>query len=118
MKGRITLADIERPPGDVRGWLADRARTAPGTDEPVAAVVIGHGGLTRAVRQGVVLDGLASVESALVARLSPDWVGVVGSGVLTRDGRPLPVRFAGLSLLAGRRAVQETQQVLPCRRRA
>jgi hypothetical protein len=43
-----------------------------------------------------VLDGLASVESALVARLSPDWVGVVGSGVLIRDGRPLPVRFARL----------------------
>jgi len=101
MAGRITLADIERPPGDVRGWLAERARSAPGTDEPIAAVVLGHGGLTRAVREGVALDGLANVESALVAKLSPDWVGVVGGGVLMRDGRPLPVRFARLHRESG-----------------
>jgi len=96
MAGRITLADIERPPGDVRGWLAERARSAPGSEEPIAAVVVGHGALTRAVREGVALDDLAGVESAIVARLQPDWVGVVGSGVLLRDGRPLPIRFARL----------------------
>ena len=27
MKGRITLADIEHPPGDTRGWLAERLDT-------------------------------------------------------------------------------------------
>ena len=94
MAERITLGDIERPPGSVEGWLSERARSAPGTGEPVAAVVLGNGGLTRAVRQGIALDDLEGVEQALVSRLRPDWVGAVGGAVLTRDGRPLIVRFA------------------------
>lgn len=92
----ITLADVTRPPGDPRGWLAQRARAAPGAQAPVAAVVLGHGGLTRAVRDGVPLESLAAVEAALVARLRPDWVGCVGSALLSRDGRPVVVRFARL----------------------
>jgi hypothetical protein len=94
MAGRITLGDIQRPSGSIEGWLSERARAAPGTEEPVAAVVLGNGGLTRAVREGIALDHLASVEGTLVSKLSPDWVGVVGGGVLSRDGRPVIVRFA------------------------
>ncbi len=96
MSARITLADVERPAGSPEGWLAERARAAPGTGEPLVAVALGHGGLTRAVREGVPLDNLPAVESALVARLRPDWVGAVGSGVVWKGGRPLPVRFARL----------------------
>lgn len=96
MAGRITLADVQRPPGSIEGWLSQRARAAPGSDDPIAAVVVGNGGLTRAVREGVALEHLDTVESALVTRLRPDWVGVVGGGVLLRDGRPMLVRFARL----------------------
>ena len=94
MAERITLGDIERPPGTVEDWLSERARAAPGTGDPVAAVVLGNGGLTRAVRQGIGLEDLEGVEQALVSRLRPDWVGVVGGAVLRRQGRPLIVRFA------------------------
>jgi hypothetical protein len=94
MAGRITLGDVQRPPGSVEGWLSQRARAAPGSNEPVAAIVLGNGGLTRAVREGIVLDHLGTVEGSLVRTVRPDWVGAVGGGVLLRDGRPLIVRFA------------------------
>jgi|GEM_PF-4827575 len=101
MGGRITLGDVQRPPGSVEGWLKDRARAAPGTDEPVAAVVLGNGGLTRAVREGIGLDHLPGVEATLVGKLRPDWVGVVGGGVLQREGRPVIVRFARVRRSSG-----------------
>ena len=101
MAGRITLGDIERPPGSVEGWLSERARAAPGSEEPLAALVVGNGTLTRAVREGIAVDDLAGVEQALVVRLSPDWVGAVGSAVLMRDHRPVIVRFARVRRASG-----------------
>ena len=101
MAGRITLGDVQRPPGSVEGWLSQRVRAAPGTEEPVAAIVLGNGGLTRAVREGIGLDHLPAVESTLVREVRPDWVGAVGAGVLLRDGRPLLVRFARVRRASG-----------------
>lgn len=102
----IQLIDMDEslgPDGDPRGWLAHRARVAPELPEPMAALVARTARGFQAVEQGIAMELLGAVEHALWDQLDGVlWVGVVGSSVLTREGRPLLVRWARLRFADGR----------------
>lgn len=103
----IQLVEVDEtlgPDGDPRGWLAQRARLAPEMPEPMAAVVLRCPEGLFAVEQGLALEALGAVEHALWDQVDEvRWIGAVGTSVLTREGRPLLVRWARLRFADGRR---------------
>lgn len=90
------------PPADPRAWLSARARAAPGSDAPLAALAVAAGGQVYALQEGLGPGLLGVAEAALAAALPRRaWLGAVGSAVIVRAGRPLPVRWARCQPTAG-----------------